>query len=82
VNNPKYPNIVDDYRETFRRLKKMNVDIFLASHGSMFNLEEKRRAIGEGKPSPFVVHGEFATFMDQAERNFEKQVAAQESTAK
>jgi metallo-beta-lactamase class B len=82
VNNPKYPNIVDDYRESFRRLKKMHVDVFLASHGSFFNLEAKHNAIGEGKPNAFIVAGEFAAFIDRSERDFDAQLAKQQAEAK
>jgi metallo-beta-lactamase class B len=80
VNNPKYPNIVDDYRETFRRLNTMHVDVFLAAHGSMFNLDEKRHALAEGKPNPFIVPGEFATYMKKAEAGFNSQLAEQQAT--
>jgi len=82
VNNAKYPNIVDDYRESFRRLKAMHTDIFLASHGSFFHLEEKRRAIGEAKPNPFIVPNEFLAFMETSERNFNAQLAKQQAKAK
>lgn len=79
VNNPKYPNIVEDYRETFRRLNQIHVDVFLGSHGSFFNLEEKRKAIGEGKPNPFVVPGEFTAFMKKAELSFNSQLDQQKA---
>jgi metallo-beta-lactamase class B len=82
VNNPKYPNIVNDYRETFRRLKAMHTDIFLASHGSFFDLEHKRAAIGTGKPNPFIVAGEFDSFLARSERAFDAQLAKQESETK
>jgi metallo-beta-lactamase class B len=82
VNNTKYPNIVDDYRESFRRLKAMHTDIFLASHGSFFNLEQKRKAIAPGKPNPFIVPGEFAAFLARSERDFNAQLAKQQAAAK
>src|SRR5207253_6916229 len=36
--------IVDEFRETFRRLEAMPCDVFLAAHGSFFDLDEKRRS--------------------------------------
>jgi metallo-beta-lactamase class B len=82
VNNPKYPNIVDDYRETFRRLKAMHTDIFLASHGSFFDLEHKHEAIATGKPNPFIVPGEFDAFLARSERGFNAQLAKQQAETK
>ena len=82
VNNEKYPNIVNDYRESFRRLKAMHADIFLASHGSFFDLEAKRKAIGDGKANPFIVPGEFAAFMEGAEKDFNAQLAKQQASVK
>jgi metallo-beta-lactamase class B len=82
VNNTKYPNIVDDYRESFRRLKALHTDIFLASHGSFFNLEQKRKAIAPGKPNPFIVPGEFAAFLARSEDAFNAQLAKQQAAAK
>jgi metallo-beta-lactamase class B len=82
VKNAKYPNIVDDYRETFRRLKAMHTDIFLASHGSFFDLEHKRKAIEAGKPNPFILPGEFDSFLARSERGFNAQLAKQQAGAK
>jgi metallo-beta-lactamase class B len=82
VNNPKYPNIVDDYRETFRRLKAMHTDIFLGSHGSFFDLEQKRKAVAAGKPNPFIVPGEFDAFLERSERGFDAQLAKQQAETK
>ena len=43
VDNPKYPAIADDFARTFRVLKSLPCDVFLAPHGSMFGLREKAR---------------------------------------
>ena len=55
MDNPKYPNLVTDYRATFARLRAMRCDIFLAPHGGMFNLADKAMRQGRGeKPNPFI----------------------------
>ena len=41
TGNARYPNAVDDYRRQFAVLESLPCDIFLASHGSMFHLQEK-----------------------------------------
>ncbi len=38
---PGYPQIGDDYARTFKAQKDMQIDVFLASHASQFNLHEK-----------------------------------------
>ncbi len=79
VNNAAYPNIVDDFRKSFRTLRTLHPDIFLASHGSFFRLSEKRAAMGPGKPNPFIVPGEWEKFLDQSERDFDQQLKKQQS---
>jgi metallo-beta-lactamase class B len=41
IGNKKYPQIADDYARTFREQKKLDCDIFLASHASQYDLHEK-----------------------------------------
>lgn len=55
VDNPKYPNLVADYRATFAKLRALPCDVFLAPHGGMFSLAEKamRQTRGD-KPNPFI----------------------------
>jgi metallo-beta-lactamase class B len=43
VDNPRWPGIVEAYESTFRKLEALPCDVFLAPHGSFFDLEAKRR---------------------------------------
>jgi metallo-beta-lactamase class B len=55
VGNEAYPAILADYRETFRRLEALPVDVFLANHGSFFDLGAKREALRAAPArNPFV----------------------------
>ncbi len=45
VDNPEYPGMVQDYERTFRVLKGLPCDVFLAPHGSQFGLAEKARRL-------------------------------------
>jgi metallo-beta-lactamase class B len=71
LNNPKYPNIVEDYLGTFKTLKTLPCDVFLAPHASFFGLADKmaRNQRGE-KPNPFIAPNEFSAFVENAERLF------------
>jgi len=51
IDNPKYPNIISDYNATFERLKKLPVDIFLASHGNAYDLSDKIARMKAGGPN-------------------------------
>ncbi|MGZ4788057.1 MAG: subclass B3 metallo-beta-lactamase [Terriglobales bacterium] len=81
VNNPKYPNIVEDYRHTFTYLKTLPCDVFLAAHASFFHMAEKR---AEQKRDPghntFIDPEEFRKFIDDSEREFEAQLQKQKAT--
>jgi metallo-beta-lactamase class B len=55
TNNPKYPGIAADYAHTFEVLKSLPCDVFLASHGSFFDLKGKAERLRKGEtPNPFV----------------------------
>ena len=55
VRNEAYPEILADYRATFRRLEALPVDVFLANHGSFFDLAGKREALRAAPArNPFV----------------------------
>jgi metallo-beta-lactamase class B len=73
VNNSRYPDIVRDYAATFRKLKAMPCDVFLAPHASFFGLEEKARQIGEGT-NPFIDGKAFREFVNKAELTYLQQL--------
>jgi metallo-beta-lactamase class B len=86
VNNKAYPKIVDDYRASFAKLKKMNADIFLAPHGEQFNLAKKVATMQAnekviGATNPFVDKTEMRRFLDQQERDFDTAMAQQQQAA-
>jgi metallo-beta-lactamase class B len=60
VGNAGHPTIVEDYRETFRRLAALPVDVFLANHGSFFDLHGKRERLESCPPAAASVAEEGA----------------------
>ena len=55
LENTQYPNIAEDYASGFQTLKSLPCDVFLASHGFMFNLEEKLERLQQGaEQNPFI----------------------------
>src|SRR5580658_8495475 len=54
LDNPKYPNIVQDYAHTFQAQKELPCDIFLTSHAGQFGLLSKWRPGDIYDPNRFV----------------------------
>jgi metallo-beta-lactamase class B len=79
VDNPQYPTIAADYERTFRVLRNLPCDVFLASHGSFYSMLEKKKLLALGKkPNPFIdVHG-YRRFIAQTERAFREELRRQE----
>ena len=69
VNNKDYPQIADDYIRSFKVLRAMPCDVFLASHGSFYGLEEKYPKLGKG-PNPFIDPEGFKAHIDLKEKEF------------
>jgi metallo-beta-lactamase class B len=78
VNNPKYPAIAEDYAATFKKLKALPCDVFLAPHAGFFNLAEKSRRLAQGeKPNPFIDAAGYRSMIEQSERAFQQRLEAE-----
>jgi metallo-beta-lactamase class B len=77
VGKPTHPGIVQDYRKTFAKAKRLKPDILLAPHPEMFSMKEKRAAMREGVRNPFVKPGEFAKYAAGLEKDFKAQLRKQ-----
>lgn len=83
AGNPAYPDIVADYEATFERLRGLPCDLFLASHGSFFDLAGKsaRLRLGAGMTNPFVDPEGYRAYVERSERRFRKLLAEARSAA-
>ena len=71
VGNAAYPAIADDFAASFRKLKALPCDVFLAPHGLMFGREEKARRLKAGeRPNPFLDPAGYRAFVVRSERIF------------
>ncbi len=80
VGNKGYPTIIDDYERTFARLRTLDCTIFLAAHGSFFDLKGKA-PLAKGDPSLFVDPKRCAGWITSNERAFKAQVARERSAS-
>ncbi|WP_263384856.1 subclass B3 metallo-beta-lactamase [Granulicella arctica] len=80
LGDPKYPQMSADYARTFRTLKSLPCDIFLGAHGSYFALNEKFAQIRQGSANPFVDPQGYASFVEDHEQAYRRELAKQTAT--
>ena len=82
VNNAQYPGIAGALAASYRKLKALPCDVFLAPHTGFFGLSEKAARLERGeKPNPFIDQKAFKTFIEQAERKFLVQLSNEQKSA-
>jgi len=72
---PKYPGIAEDYARTFKAQKEMQIDVWLASHASQFNMHEKYKPGDPFDPDRFVDPQGFKASVAQLEKTYQEQLA-------
>jgi metallo-beta-lactamase class B len=82
VGNKDYPQIADDYVRSFAALRKLPCDIFLAAHGSFYDLEGKYARLQKGAPNPFLDHAGYLAYIDLKEKQFQAEVERQRKGGK
>jgi metallo-beta-lactamase class B len=77
-----YPGIQQDYEKTFRVLRSLPCEVFLASHGSFYSMLDKR-GVMEKKPAqnPFIDPWGYQAYILSAEAVFQKELAAERAPA-
>ncbi|MFP5286908.1 MAG: subclass B3 metallo-beta-lactamase [Thermoanaerobaculia bacterium] len=81
TNNPKYPNIAKDYAKTFRVLKALPCDVFLASHASFYGGLEKAERLKKGEtPTPFIDPKGYREHIERREKMYLDQLARERGT--
>lgn len=82
VGNARYPNVATDYLHTFDVLKSLACDVFLAAHGSQFDLAGKMERLRKGeKPNPFIDPDGYRKFVTRMEETFEAVLKQQKAEA-
>jgi metallo-beta-lactamase class B len=77
VNNKDYPQIAEDYVKSFKVLRSLPCDVFIAAHGSFYHLPEKYAKLGKGGANPFIDPAGYQAYIDQKEREFNEKLAEQ-----
>jgi metallo-beta-lactamase class B len=79
VGNTRVPAIAEQYARTFRLLRDLKPDVFVAEHGSVFDLEAKaEKARAGGQPNPFVDPEGYKRVVERSEQTYLKQLRAEQ----
>jgi metallo-beta-lactamase class B len=70
VGNTHYPSIIEDYERSFAALRELPCDVFLAPHGSFFDLSTKRERMSKEGSNPFIDAGELQRYVEKSEQQF------------
>jgi metallo-beta-lactamase class B len=78
THNENYPQIAADFRHTFELLHALPCDVFLAEHGSAFDLTGKMQRMSRGgATNPFIDPDGFKRHIEQSEQEFKASLASE-----
>ena len=78
VKNDLYPSIADDFAHTFATLASLPCDVFLAEHGSAYDLQGKIATLNSGAAkNPFINAKGYRDFVSASKADFQKALTAQ-----
>ena len=69
-----YPGIVADYAYTFKAMKNISFDIWLASHAGQFSLHEKHKPADAYNPDAFKDQAGYVTAISDLQKQYEKKL--------
>ncbi|WP_293677033.1 subclass B3 metallo-beta-lactamase [uncultured Phenylobacterium sp.] len=72
-----YPGITAAYEKSFATWKALPCEVFLASHGAFFGMNDKRKALDAGKADAFVDPAGCKGFYERAEIAFRAELKRQ-----
>ncbi|AZA56829.1 subclass B3 metallo-beta-lactamase [Chryseobacterium shandongense] len=65
-----YPDIEKDYQYTLSEMKKLDFDIWVASHASQFDLHKKRKPGNSYNPNVFMNKKEYLDQLNELEKDY------------
>lgn len=81
VVDPTYPGVADDFAETYRRQKAMDVDIWVAAHGGQYGLHDKYSPGQAYSPDTFFDPEGYVAEVERLEQMFLSQLAIERREA-
>ena len=77
VVDPTYPGVADDFAETFRTQKALDVDVWVSAHGGQYGLHDKYEAGQDYSPDTFVDSEGFLAAVERLESLYLEQIASE-----
>jgi metallo-beta-lactamase class B len=77
VGTQTYPGMAADYEKSFATWKSLPCEVFLASHGQMFGMQAKRKALDAGQADAFVDPAGCKAFYARSEAAFRAELKKQ-----
>jgi metallo-beta-lactamase class B len=71
-----YPGIAEDYAYTFKAMKNISFDIWLASHANQFKLHDKHRPGDAYNPAAFKDQPGYDAAINDLQKQYEKKLAS------
>jgi metallo-beta-lactamase class B len=79
---PTYPNVGEDYAKTFRILKSLPCDVFLATHASFYDGLGKAEKLRAGaKENPFIDPQGYRAVLERREKMYHEQLEKERARA-
>lgn len=75
VVDPTYPGVAEDFAKTFRRQKAMDIDVWVAAHGSQYGMHRKHSPGQPYSPETFVDPEGFRAAVERLETLYHAQLA-------
>jgi metallo-beta-lactamase class B len=83
VGNVRHPSIIEDYARTFRVLKELKADVFLAQHPAIYGMAEKlQRLKANASSNPFVDPEGYRRAVADAESRYTRQLAEERGSSR
>lgn len=76
---PAYPNVGKDYDYTLKSLKKLQFDLWVASHASQFGLHDKRKDGDAYRPEIFNDRAAFEASINSVQLEYNKRLKSERS---
>ena len=75
--DPTYPGVAEDFADTFRKQKAMDVDVWVAAHGSQYGLHDKYQPGQAYSPETFVDPDGLRAAVERLEKAYTDQLASE-----
>lgn len=74
VHRTKYPDIVKDFGYTFKAMRQLQFDLWLAPYASQFGLHEKRKSQYEYNPDAFIDRAGYDKMLDELQEEYKRKL--------